>query len=91
MEVRWSPEAAEDLERVVIRVRQDNPQAARRIADTVYRRCTDLEQFPNRGRQGRAAGTRELVLAPLPFIVIYRVKAEAVEIVRIYHSAQNWP
>src|SRR5215472_19216123 len=28
MEVRWSPEAADDLERIVVRVRQDSPQAA---------------------------------------------------------------
>ena len=89
MEVRWSPEAADDLERIVIRIRQDNPQAARRVADTIYQRCADLRQFPNRGRHGRVAGTRELVLAPLPFIVVYRVKTEAVEIVRIYHGAQN--
>jgi toxin ParE1/3/4 len=91
MEVRWSPEAADDLERIVIRVRRDNPQAARRIANTIYHRCADLEQLPNRGRQVRIAGTRELVVAPLPFIVVYRVKPEAVEIVRIYHGAQNWP
>jgi toxin ParE1/3/4 len=89
MEVRWSPEAADDLERIVIRVRRDNPQAARRVANTIYHRCADLEQLPNRGRQGRIAGTRELVVAPLPFIVVYRVKPEAVEIVRIYHGAQN--
>ena len=91
MEVRWSPEAADDLERIVIRVRQDNPRGARQLADTIYQRCADLRLFPNRGRRGRVAGTRELVLAPLPFIVVYRVKAEAVEIVRIYHGAQNWP
>jgi toxin ParE1/3/4 len=91
MEVRWSPEAADDLERIVIRIRQNNPQAARQLADTIYQRCADLIRFPNRGRRGRAAGTRELVLAPLPVIVVYRVKAEAVEIVRIYHRAQNWP
>jgi len=89
MEVRWSPEAADDLERIVVRVRQDSPQAARRIADTIYQRCADLQLFPNRGRQGRVAGTRELVLAPLPFIAVYRIKTEAVEVVRIYHGAQD--
>jgi toxin ParE1/3/4 len=91
MEVRWSPEAADDLEGIVIRIRRDNPPAARRIADAMYQRCAGLQLFPNRGRRGRVAGTRELVLAPLPFIIVYRVKAEAVEIARIYHSAQNWP
>ena len=50
-----------------------------------------LETFPNRGRSGRIAGTRELVFASLPYIAVYRVKNDAVEILRIYHSAQNWP
>jgi plasmid stabilization system protein ParE len=42
MEVRWSPEAADDLEQIVVRVRQDSPQAACRIADTIYQRCADF-------------------------------------------------
>jgi plasmid stabilization system protein ParE len=35
------------------------------------------------------AGTREFVIAPS--ILVYRIKADAVEILRIYHSAQDWP
>ena len=62
----------------------------RRVADTVYRRCSELDLFPNRGRLGRMAGTRELVIVPLPYIIVYRIKPNAVEIVRIYHSAQDW-
>jgi toxin ParE1/3/4 len=46
-----------------------------------------LETMPDRGRSGRIAGTREFVIAP--FILVYRIKA--VEILRIYHSAQDWP
>jgi toxin ParE1/3/4 len=91
MSVRWSPEAADDLERIVDYIKRNNPPAARRVAETIYRRCGDLQVFPERGRQGRIAGTRELVLVPLPYIVVYRVRPDAVEIVRIYHSAQNWP
>jgi toxin ParE1/3/4 len=91
VEIRWSPEAAEDLENIVNRIRRDNPQAARQVAVRLHNSCAGLESFPNRGRSGRIADTRELVLAPLPYIVVYRVKTDAVEIVRIYHSAQNWP
>jgi toxin ParE1/3/4 len=38
-------------------------------------------------------GTRELALAPVPFIVVYRVfeHADAVEIVNLIHGAQRWP
>jgi len=48
-----------------------------------------LEALPNRGRLGRIAGTRELVQAP--YVIIYRVIEEAVEILRVYHAAQDWP
>ena len=91
MEVRWSPEAADDLERIVGHIRRENPRAARTVADRIFQRCASLETFPNRGRIGRIAQTRELVLAPLPFIIVYRVQWDAVEIVRIYHTSQDWP
>jgi len=50
-----------------------------------------LAKFPNQGRQGRQSGTRELVFTPLPFIVVYRVKDEFVEIARVLHGSQRWP
>jgi plasmid stabilization system protein ParE len=43
------------------------------------------------GRPGRKPGTREWVSSPLPYIVVYRVRKEVVEIVRILHGAQRWP
>jgi toxin ParE1/3/4 len=91
MDVRWSPEAADDLERIVLHIRHDNPLVARNVALAIYETIGSLNTFPNRGRRGRIQGTRELVLAPLPWIAVYRVHDEAVEVVRIYHGAQNWP
>ena len=42
--------------------------------------------------QGRVdQGTRELVVPGLPYIVVYRVGSDAVEILRVYHTAMNWP
>ena len=54
MRVRWTTNAADDLTRIVERIRQDNPEAAQRR----------LRKFPHRGRIGLANGTRELVFAP---------------------------
>jgi plasmid stabilization system protein ParE len=45
--------------------------------------------MPNRGRPGREDKTRELITAPLPYIVVYRVKSDSVEILHIHHGAQN--
>jgi toxin ParE1/3/4 len=41
--------------------------------------------------RGGIEGTRELVFAGLPYIVVYRIQDQSLEILRIYHSAQDWP
>jgi len=50
-----------------------------------------LAEFPERGRPGRRAGTRELVFGGLPYLAAYRLKGDLVEILRILHGAQVWP
>ena len=91
MRVRWTAPAAQDLYNITRHIRQDNPEAARDVARTIYDGCESLEHFPQRGRKGRIEGTRELVLPGLPYIVVYRIKEQAVELARIYHGAQDWP
>ena len=92
MEVRWSMPAAEDLERICEWIERDNPEAARRVARTIYEKCGRLKDFPNLGRASlRMDGRRELTFAPLPYIVVYQVRLDAVEILRIFHGAQGWP
>jgi toxin ParE1/3/4 len=84
--------AAEDLERICERIAQDNPEAAGRVAGTIYDGCARLRTFPHLGRaSSRAPGRRELVFPPLPYIVVYQVTEHAVEISRIFHGAQDWP
>jgi toxin ParE1/3/4 len=92
MEVRWSLPAAEDLERICQRIERDNPEAARRVARTIYDGCARLKDFPSLGRASRRLdGRRELTFAPLPYMAVYQVKSDAIEISRIFHGAQDWP
>ena len=89
MKVRWSPEAADDLESIVRRIQKDNPTAARDVAQTIYDGASHLKTLPHRGRLGRLPGSRELIFPPLPYILVYRVTGELVEISRVYHGAQD--
>jgi toxin ParE1/3/4 len=93
MQIRWSPDAAADLESIIDYLRRDSPAVAHRIGQAIYDRLNILGAFPYSGKVGRVEGTRELALPPLPFIVVYRVleSAEAVEIVNVIHGAQRWP
>jgi hypothetical protein len=38
MRVRWTTNAANDLAHIVERIREENPAAARRVAQTIYKR-----------------------------------------------------
>ena len=91
MIVRWSPEAAADFDAIVEYIRKQNPSAAERVADKIYNGVEALASFPRQGRIGRTKGTRELVFSPLPYVVVYRVEEEAVEIARMLHGSQKWP
>jgi toxin ParE1/3/4 len=91
MKLRWSPEAAAEFAHLVRHIRKDNPSAATRVARVVVGGIAQLKKFPNLGRPGRVDGTRELVLPPLPFVVVYRIREDYVEIARVLHGAQRWP
>jgi plasmid stabilization system protein ParE len=41
------------------------------------------------GRPGRVAGSRELVIAP--YVIAYRSRKSAIEILGIIHGARRWP
>lgn len=90
MRVRWTTDAANDLESIATYILRENSAAARDVVQTIVDGITTLTTFPNRGRPGHVDGTRELLFPSLPYIVIYSTKKDAVEILRIYHAAQNW-
>ena len=90
MRVRWTTDAADDLERICDDISETSPDSARRIARTIVEGVASLRAFPNRGRIGRVDGTRELVFAPLPFVAVYEVHEE-VQVLRVLHGAQQWP
>jgi toxin ParE1/3/4 len=89
MNIRWTAKAFLSLEQISHHIADDNPEAAAKTVQSIYERIEELVTFPNRGRIGRREGTRELVLAPLPYIAVYRVKDSSIEILQIRHGAQN--
>jgi len=91
MRLRWTAPAANDLYNIVQHIQQDNPTAASNVAEILYDGCGSLSRFPYLGRNGRIPGSRELVFPGLPYIVVYQIQDEVVELLRIYHGAQDWP
>ena len=91
MRVRWTTDAADDLERICDYITQNRPESAQRVAQSVVERIGTLKTFPLLGRLGRVHGTRELAFPPLPFLAIYEIRDEQVIVLRILHGSQRWP
>ena len=91
MQLRWTREAAADLEHIADYLFQHVPDRAAELVRAVYDAPALLLEFPNRGRPGKKEGTREFVLSPLPYLVVYTVGRDVIFVVRILHGAQQWP
>jgi toxin ParE1/3/4 len=88
MPVIFSPEALADLTEIRSFIGDRSPAAASRIAVQLVAACDRLEHLPERGRPGLVAGTRELPTI-WPYVIVYRITLQAVEIVRVWHRSQD--
>jgi toxin ParE1/3/4 len=91
MRIVWTAPAVHDLASARSYIARDNLPAADRQVDRVLAAVAGLLQFPDIGRPGRRAGTRELVVSRTPYVVAYRLRAEIIEILRVMHGRQRWP
>jgi toxin ParE1/3/4 len=89
MRIRWTSAAAADLEHISEYLRKRHPQYRHQTMRKLYDTIRSLKDTPLRGRLGHEEGTRELLFPPLPYIAVYRINGQSVEVLRIYHGSQN--
>lgn len=88
MRVRWADSALDDVEQIVLYINRFNPLAARRVAQAILDAGDGLSRFPMKGRAGSEPGTRELVVV-WPYVIVYEVEPDAVQVLRVWHGAQE--
>jgi toxin ParE1/3/4 len=91
MRVVWTAPALRDLASLRAYIAGDRPAAAERQVERIVAAAARLAEFPETGRLGRRAGTRELVVSRTPYLVAYRIRGELVEVLRVLHGRQRWP
>ena len=92
MRIKWLKDAADDLDGIESYIlQQGKGTAAAQVVLEIIVATEAIATFPAIGRQGRVDGTRELVIAELPYIVPYRITNNVVEILRVLHTARKWP
>jgi plasmid stabilization system protein ParE len=85
--VIWSARSRRDIEGIHAYIAQVAPLAAGRFASRLIAAVESLTDQPHRGR-ALYGEVREMV-AIKPYVVRYRVKGRAVQIIRIKHGAQE--
>lgn len=90
MVVKWTFQAESALGNIVDYIALDNVQAAISLDNFIRDKANNLSLFPNSGRKGRYAGTRELVVHT-HYILVYRVHEDKVQILDVVHTSRQFP
>ena len=91
MRLAWAKTARADLDGIYEHIAPESPSAALHQLDEIETQIRLLTANPRLGRAGRQPGTRELVIARTPYLAVYQLGNELIEIIRIIHGAQHWP
>jgi len=91
VELNWTTGALRDLDDAGAYIAQANLEAAKEMAERVQDAVEYLVNHPALGRPGRLHATRELVVSGTPFIVVYRVRLDLIQVLRVLHHARKWP
>lgn len=86
MRARWSRHALEESDRIAEYIAFDSEDAAAALVATFRDMVERLRHFPYSGREGRVHGTREWIVPNTPYIIVYRVKTDAIEVADIVHA-----
>ncbi len=88
-EVKWTPQAAGDLEAITQFIAADSPHYASLFAMDVLAAVERLMAFPYSGRivpEVNNPAIREIIFGS--YRIVYRVKDGVVEILTVYHGAR---
>jgi toxin ParE1/3/4 len=88
MRVVYHRGSLNDLQTIHSYIAHDNASAADEVVARIKRSIGFLERVPHMGRAG-PRGVRLMSVPGLPYVVIHRLREDAVAIVAVFHTARN--
>jgi len=88
-EVRWTPQALDDLEAICLFIARDTFRIAAVFADRAFRATERLAEHPRSGGvvpELNINDVREIILGN--YRLIYRIREDEVHIVTVHHGAR---
>jgi plasmid stabilization system protein ParE len=92
---QFTPQAVDDLFDIWSLIARDNPEAADRVEEAVFRTCDFLADTPLAGRVRTdltALPVRFWVVQPYPnYLIVYDPEKKPLQVIRILHAARDLP
>jgi toxin ParE1/3/4 len=92
MKIIWSPLAIDRVSEIAAYIAQENPTAAEKWVDTVFRKVEDLQEFPESGRvvpETENKAIREMRYGN--YRLIYRFEEKRISVLTVRHGKQILP
>jgi addiction module RelE/StbE family toxin len=88
--VVWTPEAEQDRADIWDSIAVDKPGAAVRMDELFSNAAARLTAYPEMGKAGKIAGTRELIPHE-SYRLVYEIDGNTVWVLALVHTARQWP
>lgn len=90
MRLRWTTLFQRDFDEALGFIAQDSVAGALSVWHEIEGQVAKLADYPEMGRNGYVARTRELIINRTPFIAVYRIAETEVILLRLVHAARDW-
>ncbi len=89
MKLRWTRLALADFQQAHDHIAEENPEAARQSAQRIVEATEVLLQYPRIGRVGEDEDSREWHVDKTPYLLIYSIKGDVIELWRVWHEFRD--
>ena len=88
--LEWSARSRRDLLLIDAFYTRFSAPTALRVVAAILDAAAALEQHPRIGVRGKRPRTRHRLVTEYPYIIVYRVRRNSVQIVRVLHQMRRY-
>jgi toxin ParE1/3/4 len=91
MRVSYSPQALQQLHKIVVYIRAESPRGAERFGRRVEEIARLISEHPRAGRPANRPRVHVFTLSPFPYLLYYQILPERdeIRIIRVRHGARR--
>lgn len=89
--VDFTKRAATEYLKGLLFIAAEDLSAANLLQDRIEEVLALLPRRPHIGRPGIVAGTREFPVSKTSYTIVYRVRARAIQVLRVLHQRRRYP